>query len=578
MPAKVVNLCPIIIAEPMKAIKTKLKKATATPKGRIILFSIFIFFAAIIGSGTWYWNTHKKAFLKNKMETAVREKSKGLYRIEYGSLDMNEIAGSLTVANTNLIYDSIRYNELAKLGMAPSVLINISIPEINVTGVQVARILLHNEIVGRKLEIINPVINIIYTNPGKDSLHEELPKKIFEQILGNLNLIQADTILISGAQITTSSRRLKQTTISIQDVTMKLVDVKVDSAGNADTTRMLFAKEISIFCGKFAWTSPNKFYHFIVDSISINSASGDFHVRSFRVAPVLDEDAFVAALPSQYYRYDLSFNDIRMKNMNMPELFNENVFADSMLIGTASIKIYCDVAVHNNKKPIETYPLHVINVIPVPIRVGKLVLPNAFVEYKERSIITRQTGKVQFYNTYTVISNITNEKNAIAVNNVMTAEMSSMFLDKTAVKLKWHFYLLHPNGRFDVNGTFGAVNGVTFNPITVPLGLTRINSGYINKVEFNLQGNDQGMDGHVTMLYDDLNITMLEKEKGVKELDKKAAQSILANLVILNSNPRKKKSIRTVQVRCDRGINNSIFFLSWKSLFKGMRETVMLHL
>lgn len=561
----------------MKAIKTRLKKATATPKGRIILLSILIFFFIIIVGGIWYWNTHKKAFLKNKLETAVREKSRGLYRIEYGNLEMDEIAGYLTVAHTNLIYDSTRYNELVKLGMAPSVLISINIPKINVTGVQVTGVLLHNEIVGRKLEIIDPIISIVYTNPGEDSLHDTYPKKIFEQILGNLNLIQADTILISGAQITTSSRRLKQTSIRIEDVTMKLVDVKVDSASNADTTRMLYAKEISINCGRLTWSSANKFYKYIADSILISSATGDFHVKSFRVAPELDENTFVITLPAQYYRYDLFFNNIRIKNLNMPELFDENIFADSMLIGAASIKIYCDVAIHNNKKPVETYPLHVIDVIPVPIRMKKLIVSDAFVEYKERSNITRQTGKLQFDNTYTVISNITNEKNAITTNNIMTVDMSSRFLNRTPLKLKWHFYLLHPKGRFDMNGSFAAVDATTFNPITVPLGLTRINSGNINKVEFNLQGNDLGMDGHVKMLYDDLNITMLEKDKGVKELDNKTLQSILANMVIINSNPRKHKDIRTAQVHYDRGINNSIFFLSWKTLFKGMRETVMIH-
>ncbi len=552
-----------------------MKKATAIPKKRIILFSILIFFIVVITGSIWYWNTHKKAILRHKMETAVREKSGGLYKIKYGKLEMDEIAGSLSVADMNLIYDSARYIELEKLGTAPSILMSIVIPEINVSGVQTARVLIDNEIVGRKLEIKNPVVNIIYTNPGKDSLPDTPPKKIFEQVLGNLNLIQADTILISGAQITTRSHGIKKTSVRILDVSMKMVDVKVDSAGNADTTRMLFAKEISITCGKLVWTSANKFYNYIVDSISINSISNQLGVKSFRVAPELDEDAFVRAIPLQDYRYDFLFNNIRMQNISITQLFEENIYADSVLIGAASLKIYCDVTVQSDKtNRIENYPLHVIDAIPLPIRVGKIILSDGFVEYKERSRITRQSGKVQFYSIYASISNITNDKNIIAVNKVMTAEVNSRFLNRTPLNVTWLFYLLNPKGRFDVTGFLGAMDATLINPLTVSMGSTRINKGMLNRLEFNLQGNDQGMDGRVKMLYDDLNISMLEKDKGAKELDKKTFQSLLANFLIINSNPRKNKEVRIAQVHFDRKINNSIFYISWKAIFKGMRETV----
>src|ERR1043165_9937446 len=109
----------------MQVIKTKLKKITATPKGRLIAFSILIFFIAIIIGGLWYWNTHKKAIIRNKMETAVRKKSDGLYKIQYDSLEMDEINGYLSISHMTILYDSLRYIELQKLDKAPSILISI---------------------------------------------------------------------------------------------------------------------------------------------------------------------------------------------------------------------------------------------------------------------------------------------------------------------------------------------------------------------------------------------------------------------------------------------------------------------
>src|ERR1043165_9519634 len=101
--------------KPIKSIKVKIKKVTATHKGRIIGLSILVFFITVITGGIWWWNTHKKRIIRDQMETAVREKSEGLYKIKYDSLEMDEVAGDLFISNMNLSYDSIRYMDLVKM-------------------------------------------------------------------------------------------------------------------------------------------------------------------------------------------------------------------------------------------------------------------------------------------------------------------------------------------------------------------------------------------------------------------------------------------------------------------------------
>lgn len=558
----------------MKAIKSKLKKATATHTGRIIIFSILILIIAAVAGGLWYWNTYKKSIIKNKLENAINEKSKGLYKIKYDSLELDEIGGSLSVSNMNISYDSIRYTELEAAGNAPAVLMSIHIPQINVTGVKTPRALIDNEIVGRKLEIKNPVINIIYTNSGKDSARAAPSKEVYEQVLGNLDLIQADTVIISGAQITTTSLRTTKKSIQIQDVSITLLDVKVDSTSSTDTSRILFSKQISISCGKLAWSSVNKLYDYSADSISINSLSRDLRIKSFRLAPTLNEEAFVKALPAQDDRFDFLINNIQLKNINLQALFDQNILADSMLISTANFKIYRDLAItRDTKNRVGAYPQQTMQNIPIAFRIGKIILSNGFVEYKEKNQRTRQAGKVQFYKVYTAISNFTNDTTAIAGNNIMTADISSSFMNMTPLKVNWLFYLRHPNGRFNVKGSLGALDLTQLNRITEPMGPVTIKKGKINGLDFNLQGNDYSMDGTVKLLYEDLKITMLEKDEETKELDKKVLKSFIANIFIKNSNPKKNEEPRVAQVHFDRDTNRSIFQLSWKTLFKGLKET-----
>ena len=76
------------------------------------------------------------------------------------------------------------------------------------------------------------------------------------------------------------------------------------------------------------------------------------------------------------------------------------------------------------------------------------------------------------------------------------------------------------------------------------------------------------------MLYDDLKISVPERDKESKELDKKPLATIAANIIIKNSNPKRKDDKpRVIAVQMDRNTNRSIFYLVWKSLFKGIKET-----
>lgn len=156
----------------------------------------------------------------------------------------------------------------------------------------------------------------------------------------------------------------------------------------------------------------------------------------------------------------------------------------------------------------------------------------------------------------------------------MKANLSSSFLNKTPLKTIWTFYLFDAGGRFDVSGNIGAIDGQSLNELAEPMGPATIREGRLNALSFNLSGNNHSMNGKVKMLYDDLKVAVLEKDKGETELDKKFLTSLLANFVIKNSNPKEGDAVREEQVQYSRNTNRSLFNLCWKTLFTGIRQTV----
>src|SRR5436190_216251 len=156
-------------------------KKSASIHKKTIGLSIALSLLIIVTVGVWYWNTHKKKIIRKEIEKAITKKSNGLYNVKYDSLGIDELAGYISISNMNIVYDSLKYDSLKKTGAAPSELLRINIPGISLSGVKTPRALINNEIVARKLQVINPVVEIFYTHAGKDSSRHLPQKEIYEQ-------------------------------------------------------------------------------------------------------------------------------------------------------------------------------------------------------------------------------------------------------------------------------------------------------------------------------------------------------------------------------------------------------------
>ena len=388
----------------MHTIKTRFKKARSTKKGRLILSTFFFLVILAIAGGVLYWQTHKKKIIRERLESAIEKKSGGFYTIKYESLDLDEITGFLSITNLRLGYDSNKYNAMKNLHLDPPTLFSIEIPEITVEGVKTPKALIDKQIDGRKLTIRNPVIEIIYTGRGKDSLRKVPAKEIYQQILGNLDQIILDSVSVTGARIITRNQKTKQVGIELNNATVDLIDVKVDSAANADPTRVLFAKKQSIAFESLSWFSDDKRYKFKAKNVISNSTGRDVHIDEFVLDPLKDEQDFVNSIPTQDDRFDFRFTDIMLKNVDYAELLEEEVIADSLVIRSAVFKIYRDLNIPRDKKNrVGDYPHQALQKIPVDIDIRKVIVINSFIEYKERNNITKNSGKVQFYDVYSTI-------------------------------------------------------------------------------------------------------------------------------------------------------------------------------
>lgn len=531
---------------------------------------------ALIAAGVVTWNLYKKRIVRNEVEKTVANKTNRLYTIGIGKLDMDEVAGNLSVTNLQLQPDSTIYNQLLASKDTPAILIRLNIPSLTVTGVKTPKALLNKEIEGRKVLITNPRIEILFTDKGKDTAKKLAPQEIYKQILGDLSLIEIDTVSLVNATLITRNWKTGEQGMQFDSVSVNLYRVAVDSAHEKDTNRVLFAEQAQLVCKKISWTSKNKLYKFEVRNISYQSNGKQLGIESTTIDPQLQEGAFLRQFKTQTDRFDFSFRNIRLVNLDAPALFNgAGIHADSLVVGQSKFLIYRDLSIPRDKKSrVGTYPHQLLMKLAMDVRFNKALFTSSYIEYKERNPKSEKSGKVQFHDVRVLIDNVTNENNALAKNAIMKLQFNANFLNKVPVKALIRFYPGNQQGKFTIDGEMGAMNAKNINVLTEPMGLAQIDKGNIRRLNFSFTGTDYRADGPVTLLYDDLKITLLKKDTADNSLNKKKLASFVANIAAKNANPGKDGSVRTANVHYERDTNRSFFNLVWKSIFTGVKQNV----
>ena len=559
----------------MQPVKKIIHSATSTPKRKRTSLIILLIIAGLLAGGLWYWNSYKKSIIKNEINKSLDKGTKGLYTIAYSKFNLDEVGGSLVVDSIKLQYDSVVYNRMLDENNAPSLLFRVFVPQLSITGVQTPKALIDKEVIGEKLQLLAPIIEIIYTGKGKDSVRNLPPEEVYRQLLGQLNLIRIKEIEISNATLITRKLNSSDTSLYVQSLTVKLTDALISDSTVADSSRILFARNVVLSAGKAEWLNKKKLYHYEVDNVVLNSSTRTLSISRMRMDPLLSENDFMKRVGVQIDRFDLAFDSINFFNVNVPYFFKERIEADSMVVHKSSIKVYKD---HNQPRDkvnrVGTFPHQILQKVPVAINIRKAFLTNAFIEYKQNTPKSGRKGVVQFYKASAVIDNITNQPEAIKANKICRADARCMFMNVAPLRATFFFNLASDNGAFTVDGHLGEFNAEKLTAITEPLVAAKVVKGVIHSADMKITGSDYVGHGTVTMLYEDLKISVLEKNEDDGKLDKKKLVSMAANIIIKNNNPDNDGKPRTGTGDFQRDTNRGFFNLVWKSLFVALSDNI----
>ena len=394
-----------------------------------------------------------------------------------------------------------------------------------------------------------------------------------ELTLDNDFLRQAEirNILIGKTQVQIFDRaRPSATPFILKDATLNASDLKVSQTGYS-LQDIISGSRFSVASGGFTSTTKDGIYKLDIGPFSFDNTQNILRVESFNLTPLISRAQFVRNAKTQTDYMNIRVSNIVFNNADISSLLEKKVLIAESGSVTPRIDMYNDRTLPPDTRNKNDQSPHIaIQKMDLPLYVKQLKVLNGYIAYEERGAQTKQTGKVIFTNLNATINNITNMKDRLAQNPLMTLDATATFMGQARINTRWELPQNTTNGAFKISGTLGSFNATRLNSVTEPLAAASIREGRVQSIGFNMTGNNSGTRGTYNIKYSGMKVDLLKVDDGTGELQKRGLLSALANLAV-----RSNVDTRTEATK-ERDHTKSFFNLTWKSIFEGVKNAALI--
>ncbi|ACU02484.1 hypothetical protein [Pedobacter heparinus] len=538
-----------------------------------------LFSALMLGAITWYLSIKLKPILTAEIQELVVKSTDSLYHIEFSSISTNVLTGISALEDVKISPDTNIYHKLINLKRAPNNLYKIKLKKLAVRNFHAYRMWRHKKLNIDLLLFDNPCV--VMTNRQFDFNEDKLPqpkKSPYDYISKYLKELRIQTVEFKNASFKYVDNNAARPVIdSVANLNVTLKDWLIDAHSATDKSRLYLLKDVLINLNNYNFATPDSLYYLNLNYLDFSASSGKLNIKSFNLSPRYEEMKFADTAGNAKERYSIQMSNINLTGIDLPlYILKQELFAKEMNIANGTLSVLSNNA-FPKKLTVKTGqdPHQLLQKLNGQLCIEKLNLSNVDISYAEFNPNSGHKGVITFEQTSGTVTNVTNVEKTKAKNPLMVADLTSYLMGSGKLEVNFKFNLNAADGAFSYSGVLSNMDGRTLNRMTKPLGMVRVNSGDIKKLEFNIDANDEQAKGKVRFAYNDLSVALLKRVKGEDRLVKQGLMSFLANALIMNSdNPNAAGVFVSAPVSYTRVKTASFFNFIWKTLFQGVKYSV----
>ncbi len=551
------------------------RMSTNSLKYRILKIAalIVLIAAGILAGASFYLSQHYKKIIQAKLPMMAAKATDSLYLVTAGDFKVNIFGRSISIFNLRMRPDSAVLARRRLEKRLPAMILDITIPEIEISGLRLSNFAADKEVVCRKADIYHPRISIqIIDSANRDHSIKPKEKATIERVLARLLRIHDPEINIIA------SEEKDAATLNARGGEIALSDWLYLPGQKADSTRFLYAKESTVMLCNAGYRQPGMLYLFGMDTVQFNSGEHTARLSGVYVKPAISKPAFYREEKVQQEIYQGNFPQVAITGFDWESLLQrKGFFAKGLELTNPDLDIYVSrLYPPSTSSRVGKYPHQLLKKLGFPVSIPVIDLFYGSFHYTEFNDKTRMPGTLEFGSITGRIDSISNLPEAIVSHQHCRIRFAGKFMRKSNMAAAFTFPLDERHGEFNVQGRLQEMNGRQLSETAKALALAEIKSLQIHKVTFDICGNDYSADGRITILYNDLKVKIKKMDKETQQLYNRGFVSLVANeLLLYNDNPMEGQPVRTATTHVIRDTTKSFFNLIWRNLFEAGIQTAV---
>ncbi|MFI5157440.1 MAG: cell envelope integrity protein TolA [Sphingobacteriales bacterium] len=545
----------------------KLKRNKLGLKILVAFVTIFLILAFFINL---YWSP----ILAKKVRDTVLNSTDSLYKVNFSKAELHILQGNIILYNIAIEPDTAIYNRMCREHRAPNNLIELHVRRLILTSIHPFKLYFKHKLDIAEVVLNDPSLHLTYRlNQTKDTVKKD-NRTLWQQISKSLKSVHIGNIFLNDVKLKYDDFSGNKLVISeLKEMSFSARDLLIDSATQQDKSRLLYCKEIIAELNNYKGKSADGLYAYKIDHIKLSTLTSQVNIKGLSLEPVNSKTFFNR---TKLDRYSVQLDSLQLNHFDYLAYHRFRTFSVSSIVAKNGALILSN---NPNKKSnpsadkISSFPARALSEITTDIRVDTVLVRNIDVSYSEYNDKSYQTGTISFDHTSGRLLNITNNKLALAKNNISTAQLSTYFMNRGKLVLSFNQNMTDPNAIYSYKGELGPMEMGALNRATMALAMVKITNGSIKKFSFDINGNSKASKGKVVLLYNDLKVKLLDPDTNFNGYSGKLVASLYANIfVIKHNNPdNANEAPRMFYVNYKRPKSSPFFKTIWNTLLTGIK-------
>ncbi|WP_461450787.1 hypothetical protein [Mucilaginibacter sp.] len=523
-------------------------------------------------------NAYWAPVLAQKIRDAVLKGSDSLYKANFSGAELNILRGNIIFYNITIEPDTAIYNRMCRQHRAPNNLVELKVRRLILTDIHPFKLYFKHQLDIGEIVLNDPDLHVTYKlNQTKDTVIAD-NRSAWQQISKNLNSVHIANIFLNNIKLKYDDYSGHKLEISeLKEMNFSASDLLIDSATQKDKSRLLYCREIIAELNNYKGKTADGLYSYKVNHIKLSTLTSQVNITGLSLTPINAKTFFKRTTKDQY---TFQLDSLQLNRFDYLGYHRFRTFSvSSILAANGSFELFNNpngVPSPPNVDKIKSFPAYALKEITTDIRIDTLYTHNLSVTYSEYNDKSYHTGSVIFTKINGRILNITNNKVALAKNNLCVAKLNSYFMGRGHFNLLFNFNLTDPDVPYSFKGELGPMSMGPINTATMALADVKITDGNIRSFTFDIHANAKISKGRVELLYNNLKVKLLTPDTNFISFKGKILESLYANIFIIkHNNPDEPGTApRTFDVNYIRPKNSPFFRTVWRTLLTGIKPAI----